>query len=108
MSILLASGTDDGTDGVELVLELEPAEPVAPVALDGEAVEDDELALPGVPASALGGSGVVGAVVDGAGAGAVGADAGGAMVLVSSFLQAVRAIATKAANRSERFIVFLF
>lgn len=108
VSILLASGVDAGTEGVELVLDDEP--PVAPVP---PVVLDDELAPPGAVVSVdevalLEDEGVVGAVVDGAGAGAVGAGAGGAMVLVSSFLQAVRPTATMAASRIERFIVFLF
>ena len=107
MSILLASGVDAGTEGVELVLDDEPpVAPVPPVVLDelappGAVVSVDEVAL-------LEDEGVVGAVVDGAGAGAVGAGAGGATVLVSSFLHAVRPTATMAASRIERFIVFLF
>lgn len=65
--------------------------------------------IPGLPASAFGASPGAGEGVGvGAGAamGAVGAG-GGVVTLVSSFLlQAVRPTATRAANRSERFIFF--
>ena len=77
-----------------------------PAALDGAAP------VAGAPASALGasaGAGVGVGVGDALGAGALGAGAGGGVTtLASSFLQAVRPTATRAAMRSERVMLFSF
>ena len=70
-------------------------EDIAPLELD------DEL----LPVSGAGVEGV-GAVVDGDGAGAGAVGAGAGVTTFSSFLQAVRPIASNAAMRSERFMSF--
>ena len=93
-----------GLPGVLGVL-VELAEPVAPVA-------DEELdaAEPGVLLASAPGAGEGVGVAGGVGeaVGAVGAG-GGVTTFVSSFLpQAVRPTATRAARRSERFMVFSF
>jgi hypothetical protein len=92
-----SSGFDSlGEAGVVVLLELEPM----------PLVELDVLpAAPGVVEVSAPGAGVgVGAVVV---EGAVGAGAGAGVTTFSSFLpQAVRPIATRAATRSERFMVF--
>jgi hypothetical protein len=94
----------------EGVAELDAAPgAAAPAAPPAEL--DDAAPVPEVDASAPGAGEGVGVVVvvdededDGAGA----VDAGGVVtVLVSSFLQAVRPTATRAAMRSERFIFVL-
>ena len=96
----ISSGFDSlGEAGVTTEGEVE--ELAAPPAELEEAAP-----VPGVVlASAPGAGEGVGAVVDGAGALGAG---GGTTTLASSFLQAVRPTATRAAMMSERFMLFSF
>ena len=84
----------------EDIAPLELGEDIAPP------LELDEELLPVLPLALSAPGAGVGAVVDGAGAGAVGAGAGAGATTFSSFLQAVRPIASNAAMRSERFMIF--
>ena len=99
--------TEEGVLGDGVAEEPAAEEPVPPAELDAAAPVPPGVVVVASAFGASAGAGVgagVGAVVVAGGLGV----AGGVTVLVSSFLQAVRPTATRAAMRSERFIVFLW